>query len=153
MNLRDASETAIYLRLIAASKQREREAKGAEKPLTRFRVSRKTLLALCGRSNLPDWFLADLQEHLLAAGWSLFFAGQSYAMIRSDLVMGWVRLGSGRVEQELKEASEGAFDFAAQDRLLAAYESEQHRKGRRVAQEDGTGAGAEKSSESGAEDE
>jgi hypothetical protein len=128
MRLRDANETAVLLRSIASSKQRERQAKGAERPVTRFRVSRKTLLTLAGRANLPDLFLADLQEHLLASGWALFFAGQSYAMVRSDLVMGWVRLGSARIENELEAADSGGFDFASKDRELAAAERILHRR-------------------------
>jgi hypothetical protein len=40
---------------------------------------------------------ADVQEWLFDAGWSLFFTGSTfYAMIRSDTVDGWVRLGSKR---------------------------------------------------------
>jgi hypothetical protein len=46
---------------------------------------------------------AEVQEWLFDAGWSLFFTGSTfYAMIKSDTVDGWVRLGSKRIADQLE---------------------------------------------------
>ena len=62
--------------------------------VSRFRMSETTFKRLAIRKRIPPEFLAEVQEWLFDAGWSLFFTGSTYAMIKSESVEGWDR-GSG----------------------------------------------------------
>ena len=58
------------------------------KDVTRTRLSEATLRKLWCRSRLTTEFVHKVQEWLFMAGWVLFFAGTTYAMIN-------VRCGGG----------------------------------------------------------
>jgi hypothetical protein len=60
---------------------------------------------------VPEAFLAEVQEFLLIAGWALFWAGSSYAIIRLSAIEGWPRMSSKRIEDDLHRISRGRFDF------------------------------------------
>jgi hypothetical protein len=60
---------------------------------------------------VPEAFLLEVQEFLLIAGWALFWAGSSYAIVRVSAVEGWPRISSKRIEEDLYRVSRGRFDF------------------------------------------
>jgi hypothetical protein len=104
----------LVLRLMQA---REHELKDRE--VSRARISQFTLRTLCGRSQIPNDLLLEIQEFLLAAGWCLFCADPTYfALVRKTAVQGWARISSGRIEDELAAASRGQYDFEALEPLL-----------------------------------
>src|SRR5437016_1264379 len=63
-----------------------------ERELTRARLTEITLRRLWGRTRISNEFLAEVQEYLLHAGWVLFWAGSSYAVIQVSSVEGWARI-------------------------------------------------------------
>jgi hypothetical protein len=109
-------ETALLILTLAQTKQGSgdkadaEEEQGESRKLTRFRVSETTLKRLCGRKRVPQDYLAEVQEWLFDAGWSLFFTGSSYALIKSSSTEGWTRLSSKRIEG-LDRVFRGEFDF------------------------------------------
>jgi hypothetical protein len=103
----------LALKLVDA---KEQESGGK---ITRFRVSETTLKKLWGRKRIPIEYLLEVQEWLLDAGWALFFAGSTYAMIKVASVEGWARLGSKRIEDDIKQVSRGEYDFNKLLPLLA----------------------------------
>lgn len=96
-------------------------SKGEElgKPVSRYRLSEPSLLRVCLRHRMDPGFLAEVQEWLLTAGWVLFFAGDSYAMIKAQSVVGWTRLASKRISDQLEEVKKGSFDFSKLEILFA----------------------------------
>ena len=52
------------------------------------------------------------------AGWVLFFAGTTYAMINVRVVDGWMRISAKRLAKEIAEVQRGKFDFANLEDLL-----------------------------------
>jgi hypothetical protein len=95
---------------------------GKEVAVSRFRMSETTFKRLANRKRIPTEFLA-VQEWLFEAGWSLFFTGSSYAMIKSATVDGWVRLGSKRIADQLEAVRQGTFDFNSLSHLISPSES------------------------------
>jgi hypothetical protein len=67
---------------------------------------------------VPEAFLLEVQEFLLIAGWALFWAGSSYAIIRVSAIEGWPRMSSKRIEDDLQRISRGRFDFGDIEHLL-----------------------------------
>ena len=57
-----------------------------------------------------------------AAGWVLFFAGESYALVKLSVVNGWMRIGSKWVAPTLSQVARGTFNFQALERLLVGDE-------------------------------
>ncbi len=123
-------ETALLLLLLVAEKEKEgeqekqldRDEKSTKKekgPITRFRVSELTLKKLCCRKRLHTDYLLEVQEWLLDAGWSLFFTGSSYALIRSESAEGWVRLGSKRIQSVLDQVANGTYELQKLEKLNA----------------------------------
>ena len=110
----------LVLRLLQA---REEELKDRE--LSRARISQSTLRALCGRSQISNDRLLDIQEFLLAAGWCLFCAGPThFGLIKRSAVEGWARMSSGRIRNELTDVSRGQYDFEQLEPLLMPQVSE-----------------------------
>lgn len=108
----DAQECAILL-LVLAGKER-----GEQREVSRFRLSEITLKRLWGRHRLGDDFLAEVQEWLFRAGWALFYAGTTFAMVKTKAVEGWPRVSSKRLQDELQDVAEGEFDFGRYIDLL-----------------------------------
>jgi hypothetical protein len=105
--------------LIAAREKNLKEKEtGKEAAVRRFRMSETTFKRLATRKRIPTEFLLEVQEWLFEAGWSLFFTGSTYAMIKSDTVDGWVRLGSKRIDDQLAAVERGTFDFNSLAHLL-----------------------------------
>jgi hypothetical protein len=75
--------------------------------------------SLCGRSQIPNDLLLEIQEFLLAAGWCLFCAGPTYfAIIKRKAVEGWARIASGRIKDEVTAVLHGQYDFERLEPLL-----------------------------------
>ena len=89
-----------------------------------IRVAEITLKRLWGRHRLDDEFLREVQEWLFRAGWALFYAGTTFALVQSRSVEGWPRISSKRLADTLKEVAEGTFDFDQHYHLLVGHESE-----------------------------
>ena len=96
------------------------EAKHAEtgKDVTRTRLSEATLRKLWCRSRLTAEFVHGVQEWLFMAGWVLFFAGSTYAMINVRVVDGWMRISAKRLAKEIAEVQRGKDIFAKFEHLL-----------------------------------
>jgi hypothetical protein len=110
----------LILRLMQA---REQEVVGRE--VSRARISQSTLRSLCGRSQITNDLLLEIQEFLLAGGWCLFCVGPThYALIRKKAVEGWARIASGRIKNELTAVSHGQYDFEPLEPLLMPQESD-----------------------------
>ncbi|MET3364721.1 hypothetical protein [Bradyrhizobium ottawaense] len=91
---------------------------------TRVRISELTLRRLWGRHRLDRDLLDEIQEWLFRGGWTLFFAGTTYAAIKTSAVLNWSRLSSNRLlddlgTEDVRFIQNGGFDFARYSRLLA----------------------------------
>jgi hypothetical protein len=117
-----AHETALLVLSLVASRANHLKEKqtGA---VSRFRMSETTFKRLANRKRIPTEFLEEVQEWLFEVGWSLFFTGSTYAMIKSDTVDGWVRLGSKRIAGQLEAVRQGTFDFDSLSHLISPSES------------------------------
>jgi hypothetical protein len=113
-------QTALLLLSLVASREKQLREKepGKEIVVSRFRMSETTFKRLADRKRIPAEFLAEVHEWLFDVGWSLFFTGSTYAMIKSDTVDGWVRLGSKRIADQLEAVRRGTFDFSSLAHLL-----------------------------------
>jgi hypothetical protein len=92
---------------------------------TRVRLAELTLRRLWGRHRLDRDFVEEVQEWLFRGGWTLFFAGTTYAAIKTSAVLNWSRLSSNRLLEDLaaddlRTVQNGGFDFAKHARLLAS---------------------------------
>lgn len=99
-------ECAMLLLKLIEVKQQE-----TGKEVTRTRLSESTLRRLWCRGRLPADFVQEVQEWLLMAGWVLFFAGSTYALIRAHAVHAWMRISSKRLAEEIADVQRGQFDF------------------------------------------
>jgi hypothetical protein len=109
----DAKECALLLLRLIQAKEIE-----SGKSLSRFRLADISLRRIWGRQRITPEFVYDVNEWLLRAGRTLFFAGNSYGVIMTSAVESWSRLSSKRIAPEIKEALTGAYDFAALEQLL-----------------------------------
>jgi hypothetical protein len=109
-----ARESALLvLRLLQV---REEEV-GRE--VSRARISQTTLRSLCGRGQISNDLLLEIQEFLLVAGWCLFCVGPThFAIIRKKAVEGWPRISSGRIKSELTDVSRQQYNFERLEPLL-----------------------------------
>lgn len=99
----------------------------SDRALTRFRLSRKTMRRLSGRTNLRDAFIDDVKEEMIEFGWAMFPVGDQYALLKLDRVDSWQRIAAGRIASELRNAIESpdSFDFdSLEDRFLARVDDE-----------------------------
>ena len=113
----DARECALLLLRLLQSKEAE-----SGRALSRFRVAEISLRRIWGRHRITPEFVDDVNEWLLRAGRTLFFAGNSYGVITTNAVENWSRLSSKRIAQEIEQALAGAYDFAALEQLLTTKE-------------------------------
>jgi hypothetical protein len=77
----DALECAILLLLLVQPEER-----------TRARLAEITLKRLWSRRRLRDDFLREVQDWLFRAGWALFYAGTTFAIVKTKAVEGWPRV-------------------------------------------------------------
>jgi hypothetical protein len=115
----------LVVHLIEEKDKETQRTQKTEKKVTRARLTDNALRRLCCRSNLTSSFLVEVQEWLIRAGWVLFFARTSYAIIKADHVDSWVRISTKRIEDDLKKVSRGRFEqeFAGLERVLIPQET------------------------------
>jgi hypothetical protein len=110
----DAIECAILLLLLVDPAER-----------TRARLAEITLKRLWNRRRLRDDFLREVQDWLFRAGWALFYAGTTFAIVNTKAVEGWPRVTSKHHQSELAKVARGRFDFSGYYDLLFADETEE----------------------------
>jgi hypothetical protein len=115
----DGQQCAILLLLLVQAKEGE-----SGKGYSRVRVAEITLKRLWGRHRLDDRFLRETQEWLFRAGWTLFYAGTTFALVQTKSVEGWPRISSKRLADTLEAVAKGTFDFGPYYPLLVGHESE-----------------------------
>jgi hypothetical protein len=91
---------------------------------TRARLAEITLKRLWNRRRLRDDFLREVQDWLFRAGWALFYAGTTFAIVKTKAVEGWPRVTSKDLRAELAKVARGDFDFSRHYDLLFADETE-----------------------------
>jgi len=99
--------------------------KGEEsrREVTRARLSPGTLQRLLGRQSINPQLITDIGEWLLRAGWVLFFAGSTFAVVKADVVDGWGRISSKLIREDLHKVARGEFEFDSLEELLLATDS------------------------------
>jgi hypothetical protein len=110
----DAMECAILLLLLVGPEER-----------TRARLAEITLKRLWSRRRLRDDFLHEVQDWLFRAGWALFYAGTTFAIVKTKAVEGWPRVTSKDLRAELTKVARGEFDFSRHYGLLSEDETEE----------------------------
>jgi hypothetical protein len=107
----------LVLRLVQA------KAHESGRVVTRARLSEITLRNLWVRSRITDDFVAGVQEILIHGGWALFWVGTSYAIVKLDVIDGWPRISSKRLEAEIEEVKRGTYEkFGELEKLLVTEE-------------------------------
>jgi hypothetical protein len=109
----DAMECAILVLLLVRPEER-----------TRARLAEITLKRLWNRHRLRDEFLREVQDWLFRAGWALFYAGTTFAIVKTKAAEGWPRVTSKDLRAELTKVARGEFDFSRHYDLLLAEETE-----------------------------
>jgi hypothetical protein len=109
----EAREAALIL-LYALAERGQRRGK----ELTRARVSRVTLKRLWNRENLGEAWLAEVNDWLLSAGWTLLHAGSTFGIVKTSIVENWPRIASKRIQDVLDQITAGSFEFDELERLL-----------------------------------
>ena len=96
--------------------------------MTRAQLTVPMLRRLWNRPRLSPEFLEEVSAWLAVAGWCLFNAGATYAVVRFSAVKNWPRLGTKRIADGLEQAAKGEFPFDVhQDLLVEDDEAEAHR--------------------------
>jgi hypothetical protein len=96
------------------------EVRGADsQPVNRVRLSELTLKRLWSRNRLSSEFLEEVQEWLSRGGWSLFFAQNTFAAIKTSAVQNWVRVSSKLIADDLDLVEKGEFDFQKYQHLIS----------------------------------
>ena len=109
----DARECAMLIARMLEARQ-----SALSKELTRARLAEITLKKVSGRRSLDQVFVNEVRDWLLRSGWILFFAGTTYAVMKTRVLEGWGRVSSKGIEEELKEVMTGRFNFDQLERLL-----------------------------------
>ena len=115
----DERQCAMLIAHLLAAKQQDLPG---NRELTRARLSEITLQRLFMRRRISPEFLAEVQEWLFRAGWVLFFAGTTYAVVKMKTVDGWGRISSERIRGDLDKVDEGGFAYDALEYLLGRFE-------------------------------
>ena len=118
-DLPDPQECAILLLLLIRAKEKD-----SQRPLSRIRLAEITLKRLWRRHRLREELLGSIEEWMIRAGWSLFYTGTTFAMVKNQSVEGWPRLSSKRLSAELKLVERGEFNFSEHFHLLLEEESD-----------------------------
>jgi hypothetical protein len=98
---------------LLATKQKE-----VHREVTRARLSEITLQRLFKRRRISPEFLAEVQEWLFRVGWVLFFAGTTYAVVKMEVIDGWGRISSKRIQADLENVWKGEFDYDTLEHLI-----------------------------------
>ena len=108
------SRDAALLLLYALAERGQRRGK----ELTRARVSRVTLKRLWNRENLNEAWLAEVNDWLMSAGWTLLDAGSTFGVVKKSVVENWPRVASKRIQDVLDQVAAGSFKFDELEHLL-----------------------------------
>jgi hypothetical protein len=117
MSIPDCRECALLVLRLIESKEEERQLQG-KKQLTRARISLLTLQNLWMRPHFSVEFLDEVNNWLFRAGWTLFFAGKTYAIVRVEAAESWVRISYKRIREEVNSVAAGTYNFEGLKRLL-----------------------------------
>src|SRR5438067_1321736 len=93
-----ARECALLLLRLIEVKGKERQ-----KEVTRLRVAEISLKRLWGRRRISPEFAEEVAEWLSGADFTLFFAGTTYAVVKTSVVESWPRTTSRRLSADLLE--------------------------------------------------
>ena len=63
--------------------------------------------------------LGEVAEWLSGAGVTLFFAGSTYAAVKTSVVESWPRVTSKRIDADVRAVAQGTFDFSRLEHLMA----------------------------------
>jgi hypothetical protein len=113
MNKPSPQEGALLL-LRAAEERGDRRGK----ELTRARLSSLTLQRLFRRESLDEIWLAEVNQWLLSAGWTLFRGGRMFAMVKTSVIENWPRVASKHLEDVLTRVDTADYDFSEIASLL-----------------------------------
>ena len=108
-------ECALLVLHLIQAKEQDRG-----KEVTRLRVAEISLKRLWGRRRISPEFAEEVAEWLSSAGVTLFFAGTTYAVVKTSVVESWPRVTSKRISSDVRAVAQGTFDFATLEPLLAA---------------------------------
>ena len=109
-----SSREAALILLYALTERGQRRGK----ELTRARVSQVSLKRLWNRENLNEAWLAEVNDWLLSAGWTLFHAGTTFGVVKKSVVENWPRIASSRIQDVLDQVAAGSFKFDELENLL-----------------------------------
>lgn len=87
--------------------------------MTRLRVAEISLKRLWGRRRISPEFAEEVAEWLSSAGVTLFFAGSTYAVVRTSVVESWPRVTSKRISSDVRAVAQGTFDFSRLEHLMS----------------------------------
>jgi hypothetical protein len=108
------SREAALLLLLALEERGQRR----RKEMTRARLSRMTLKRLWNRENPTQPWLDEVNEWLLSAGWTLFYSGTTFGVVKTTVVENWPRVASKHLAPVINEMKQGAYDFSQLENLL-----------------------------------
>src|SRR5215213_8184342 len=100
------------------------------KEILRLRIAEISLKRLWGRRRISPEFVEDVAEWLSGAGVTLFFAGSTYAAVKTSVVESWPRITSKRINADLQAVAQRAYDFSKLEHLLPAPEQEEGDEGK-----------------------
>src|SRR5215211_1772033 len=107
-------ECALLVLHLIHAKEQERGKK-----LLRLRIAEISLKRLWGRRRISPEFVEEVAEWLSGAGVTLFFAGSTYAAVKTSVVESWPRITSKRINADLQAVAQGTFNFSKLEHLLA----------------------------------
>jgi hypothetical protein len=70
------------------------------------------------RENLNEAWLAEVNDWLLSAGWTLLHAGTTFGVVKKSVVENWPRIASSRIQDVLDQVAAGSFKFDDLENLL-----------------------------------
>ena len=66
-----------------------------------------------------------MAEWLSSAGVSLFFAGTTYAVVRTSVLESWLRVTSKRISADLRAVAQRTFNFSDLEHLMAVSDQDE----------------------------
>jgi hypothetical protein len=115
-----ARECALLLLRLIEVKEKERQ-----REVSRLRIAEISLKRLWGRRRISPEFAEEVAEWLSGADFTLFFAGTTYAVVKTSVVESWPRTTSRRLSVDLLEVARGAYKFSDLERLMPAPSQEE----------------------------
>jgi hypothetical protein len=67
----------------------------------------------------------EVAEWLSGADFTLFFAGSTYAVVKTSVVESWPRVTSKRISSDVRAVTQGTFNFATLEPLMAVSDQEE----------------------------